>query len=654
MIALAGHLADLSAFAVVLLGPVPTSLAFAGCGPASGAAERLLAALVAWCALQIAVAIALAAGGSLRPGDLLVAEACLFGLGSFLGRRFGRPNLRDLLPATEWDPSTLAVVGAIGILGLDLGLRLVTQPLVEHDSIGYHLPAVARWLQAGSLAPLEITRPDAHYPFRRQIAYYPYSWELLASLFVLPFGEDLFVATPNLIAWTILGLAIVCVGRRLGASPLHALAGAFCVLALTVTRMTLQTMRVDIPLAAFFAASLAFALAGNAAGCLASAGLVAGLKTSGLEFAAVGLATACFLLRRNVVRVPMRALVVVLPALGVGIFWYVRNFVTLGNPLGLVRVAIGGATLLPGPLESSTMARTTLLATFDARDPVHREVIGQALHGKLGLPFILLLCGSLPLLFRRGPHTRPRFVAMALFLAACVLYATSPFSGSLHIGGTPVSAAVDQNLRYALPALGLLGALGAAGASMVIGGLPVVLAVALVFAGATSHRTLVASVLFGGFVAGLVLVRAGRRSTRLSVLFVGTLLLVVGSYFVRANRGVERERAYGRELERTIAALPPRTVVAHVLPHHSYPLYGPRFTNIVRFIPARAPDREDWIQTLRKHGASIVALGPLFPRQFHRPEVGWLSDPSGPFVRIAGQDAAHETVLYQLRSPVTP
>src|SRR5262249_4659325 len=207
-------------------------------------------------------------------------------------------------------------------------------------------------------------------------------------------------------------------------------------------------------------------------------------------------------------------------------------------------------------------------------------------------------------------------------------------------GGTLFAAAIDNNLRYALPALGLLGALGAAGASMVMGDLPVVLAMTLVFAGATSHGTLIASLLFGGLAAGFALARAGRRSTRRSVLFVGGLVLVVGSYFARTNRGVERERAYGREPERTIAALPPRTVVAHVLPHHSYPLYGPRFTNIVRFVPARGPDREDWIRTLRRHGVSIVALGPLVPRQFDRPEVGRLSHPGGPFVLIPRHAAA--------------
>jgi len=538
------------------------------------------------------------------------------------------------------DTPTLVVVVAIVILGLDLGLRLLMQPLVEHDTIGYHLPAVARWLQAGGLTPLEAPR---------EIPYYPYSWELLASLFVLPFGEDVFVAAPNLIAWTILGLAIACIGRRLGASRTHALAGAFFVLALTVTRTTLQTMRVDIPLAAFFAASLAFALAGNMAGCLAAAGLVAGLKTSGLQFAAVVLAAACFLHRGRIVRMPPCALVVVLPAFAVGIFWYARNFVTLGNPLGLVRVAVGGHTILPGPLEPSTIAHTTLLATFDARDPAHRAIVEQALRVKLGLPFLLLFVGSLPLLFKRAGNTRSTFITIAAFTAAVALYATSPFSGSLHLGGTRFAAAVDQNLRYALPALGLLGALGAAGASLVIGSLPVLLGVALVFAGATSHRTLAATALFCVLVAGLMYARAAPRGKKYALLGVGGVLLILGSYYLRVDRSVERERAYGVELERTIAALPPRTVVAHVLPHHSYPLYGPRFTNIVHFIPARGGDREDWIRALRKDGASIIALGPLAPRQLDWPEVGWLSDPDGPFIRIAGMDASRETVLYRFR-----
>ncbi|HJW69961.1 MAG TPA: hypothetical protein VJ829_11435, partial [Candidatus Binatia bacterium] len=48
---------------------------------------------------------------------------------------------------------------------------------------------------------------------------------------------------------------------RFGASRLHALAAAFFVLATPLVRQQVSTMHVDLPLAAFFAAGLSFALA---------------------------------------------------------------------------------------------------------------------------------------------------------------------------------------------------------------------------------------------------------------------------------------------------------------------------------------------------------------------------------------------------------
>ena len=90
------------------------------------------------------------------------------------------------------DPYSLVIVAAIAVLGVDLGLRLVTEPLADRDSLGYHLPALARWVQAGGLVPLD--RVD-------QVARYPYTWELVAALPVLAVGQDLLVAVPSLIAW---------------------------------------------------------------------------------------------------------------------------------------------------------------------------------------------------------------------------------------------------------------------------------------------------------------------------------------------------------------------------------------------------------------------------------------------------------------------
>jgi hypothetical protein len=632
--------AELAAVAAVALGPTPLAAMFAGCGPARGSAERWLAVLVAWCALQTALGIGLAAAGLLGLLPLLLAEAALFAAGVHLGRRAGRAPHLDGDAGAARDPYALVVLGAIGVLGIDLGIRLVFQPLADHDSLGYHLPALARWVQAGGLVPLE--RVD-------QAAHYPYSWELLAALLVLPVGQDLLVAVPNLIAWAILGLAIVAAAMRLGAPRPHALTGAFCVLALELTRATTHSTHVDLALAAFFLSSVAFALAGNVAGWLTGLGLVAGMKTNGLLLAGAGLAAGAFL--GLGARMPRRALAVVVPALAVGAFWYARNLIETGNPLGLVRVAVDGMILLPGSVDPAALARTTLASQFDVGDPAQRDAATRLLAGKLGLPGLLLVSGSLGLV--RTPAragVRPVVAVVALLLVSTALYATTPFSAMHGVSGAGFSpAGFGENMRYALPALGLLGVTGAAGAARLVGAGTVTLAAVLVFADSTSARTLPAAIAIALTAATIAIVRSAPRRTAWLLALAAAAAAVGGWSSLRAQHDAARARAYGVALERTIRELPAGTVVAHVRKSDSYPLYGPRFTNRVRHVPAASRDPEEWLRALRDHGASLVALGPLTHEQAKRPEVGWLADPAGPFVQIVGHDPRRETVLYRLR-----
>jgi hypothetical protein len=613
---------------------------FAGCGPARGAAERWLAVLVAWCALQAALGIGLAVTGLLALPPLLLAEGALLGAGLCLGRRRERAALLDGAAAVPRDPYAFVILGAIAVLGIDLGLRLVSQPLVDRDSLSYHLPALARWVQASGLVPLE--RAD-------QVARYPYSWELLAALFVLPVGQDLLVALPNLIAWAILGLAIVAAATRLGAPAPHALTGAFCVLAMELTRATTYSTHVDLALAAFFLSAVAFALAGNVAGWLTGLGLVAGMKTNGILLAGAGVAAGAFV--GIGARMPRRALAVVLPALAVGVFWYARNLIEIGNPLGLVRLTIDGITILPGSVDAAALARTTLASRFDVGDPTHRDVAARLLAGKIGLPGLLLVCGSLGLVLKPArASARPAAAVVALLLASTVLYATTPFSAMLGMSGAGFSpAGFGENMRYALPTLGLLGVTGAAGAARLVGSGTVTIAALLAFADSTSARTFPAAVVVALAAASITLVRVAPRRIAWLLALAATIGAVGGWMSLRARRDVARARAYGVAFERTLAELPAGTVVAYVLKSSSYPLYGPRFTNRVWHVPATTGDREEWLRGLRDHGASIVALGPLTLRATKRPEVGWLADPAGPFVRIAGDDPRRETVLYQLR-----
>jgi hypothetical protein len=632
--------AELAGLIVVILGPVPLAVLFAECAGAGFAAERMLALLVGWCALQTALAIGLAMTGFFALAPLLMSEGMLFGVGAHFAHRVGSRAGSDLGPARGRDPYASAILWAIVVLGVDLALRLVSQPLVDHDSLGYHLPALARWVQAGALVPLD--RTD-------QIAHYPYSWELLAALFVLPVGQDVLVAAPNLVAWTILGLAVVAGARRLGAPTPHAFAAALCLLALEVTRATMHSLHVDIALVAFFASCVAFALASNPAGWATGLALLAGTKMSGIPLAGLGFAAGVLL--GIGASIPRRALPVVLPALGVGIFWYARNLLETGNPLGLLHLAVHGTTVLPGSVESAALARTTLASRFDPGDPSHRDILGRLLAAKLGLPGLLLFCGSLGLM-RKEAHAarRPVVVVLGLVIACTLLYVTTPFSAVLGLGSATLSrTAVGENLRYALPAFAMLALTGAVGGAHLVGPVGALAAAILAAVDSTSIRTLPAAMLVMLGATIVTLIRVAPRRVTSMVIFAASVALVGSWSWLCVQRDAARTRAYGAAVEWSVAALPAGTVIAHPIKSNSYPLYGPRFTNRVRYVPAVTPHREQWLRALRDAGASIVALGPLTRRQEQRPEVRWLTDRDGPFLPIAGIDPRREVVLYRLR-----
>src|SRR5437773_10167497 len=117
---------------------------------------------------------------------------------------------------------------------------------------------MARWHQTHALVtpePIDASR------FALQIGRYPFAWELLCTLFLMPFHEDFLVALPNLIAWLIFGLAAYLVAVELGARRIHALTAAFLLLAMPMARGNVDTMHVDLSLEAYFMSILFFQFA---------------------------------------------------------------------------------------------------------------------------------------------------------------------------------------------------------------------------------------------------------------------------------------------------------------------------------------------------------------------------------------------------------
>jgi hypothetical protein len=636
-VTIAPHATELLALFVIAAGPVPLGLALASDGPTRSFAHRVLVALLAWCALQGGVALSLGLAGHLALVPLLVGEVVL-AVGGMLALRGKAVNL---CPARPLDPSEWLVVCAITILGASLLFRLAAQPINEVDSLGYHLPPMARWVQAGALVPIE---PDT------LMAYYPYGWELLCTLFLLPFHEDFLQAAPNLVAWAVLGLAAYLIARRLCASRLHALAGTFVLLSVPVVRAELFVMRVDLALAGFFVAGVFLALTRDGAPLLVAASLVAGMKTSGpIYVALLAVAWAAAQPPRGGVRLARPSatgVVVVAASLAIGGFWYLRNWIELGNPMGSLRVTIGGVTLFPGETELVDFWRTTIAGLFTPSDPKHWGIVGAALWEAVGLPGVLLGASSLALL--APPFAgRSRLLAIVggLVVATAIAYVTTPFSGDL-VG---VRLTLDrEDVRYGIPMCGLLGATGATGATRLAGRGIVLLMVGAAFAGVTNPYEPAAAALLAVVWACFAL-----RPTRPTAAAITLALILgavgVGSRALREQRALNRPLCYGALQEVLERELPPGTAVAHISPARSFLLYGPRLTNRVAFVPALDADRETWLRTLSERDVGLVALGPLSPRWRKGPEWSWLEDPAGPFERVVGDDPLRETVVYRWR-----
>jgi len=660
--ALVQHLLGLLALAGIVVGPLPLCLGLVPLESRSPA-RALLAVLVTWCLLQVCVGLVLGVTGWLWLGGVLLCEAVAFfaGLAMPAGRR-GLAVLRASRPHLVWPEHLL--VFAFAVLGLTLLIRLATAPITDHDSLAYHLPAMARWHQTHALVtpePIDASR------FALQIGRYPFAWELLCTLFLMPFHEDFLVALPNLIAWLIFGLATYLVAVELGARRIHALTAAFLLLAMPMARKHVDTMHVDLPLAAFFMASLYFAFAcettrsrATGALCLAAAGMVAGIKMSGLLYAALPLATLIVVRTKAARAVPAfggTATALAAAGLLAGGFWYAKNLIELGNPLGFVRGAVGGVTLLPGSIDPVQLRETSLASVLDVTSLRHWRILASAAWEQLRLPFVLIVVSALALIVRparAGEPPRPSHLSILLGLAVltAAAYCTTPFGGVL----TPyaeLSPWTGQAFRYAFPFLGVLAILSALGASRLPArgaGVVALLGVSGVVAAMTSTAMACSAAIM---LVGLAVAAAVRRAPgrMASVVACGMLCvgLAAGTFWMRARRDVERARAYGGASEYIATHLVAGETVGYLFAPRTYLLYGKDIANPVVYVPTRAGDLEGWIDDLRQRRVALLAVGPLREGWRNRTQLAWLSAPDGHFVRVFGEDPRSGPVVYRLR-----
>jgi hypothetical protein len=617
------HVIQLLLTLVVVLGPVPLALAIVRRESTDhGALAHWLATCVIAVAFQIAAGLALGMSGLFDLGPLLGAELVLLVAGIFAVRRTGLPRL---LPVTPLDPVESGAVTVLLIAG-GLGFAdLVVHPTRNFDSLAYHLPVMARWVSSSSL---EV------FAELGQVALYPSHFEVLSAMLQLPMRQDLLISAPNLLAWAQLGLAVLFLGRILGATRASGIVAAALVLLAPSLLSRLDAIQPDIALAATFLTALGFALRArerlarlDLLVILLSVGLLAGLKLSGPVFVLM-LLPVVLAGPAGAWRPSKAMLERVLPpgargamagwaafAVALGLFWYLRNWGALGNPFGDLEIRVLGAPLFEGSITRQELARGALSHVFRIDSVEDWSVLGGVLWEWLGAGAAFLLLASL-LSVARG-RTRALAMVTALLLLCVVLYWRTPYSGDNGTHDWRVTPWIEVGLRYGFPVLGLLGALAAVGMSSSRWWPRVGLATLVVTSVLTVLEHLVPHVvvLIGVVVLawGIAVIAMGRRIDRrltAGVTIVVVVLVAVGLGLARDYREDRRGLGFGKIVEVMAAELTDDDIVMVV---HSQKLHiaaGIDWKRRVELAELPGAGQEDqWVADLRSRGVTAVLVG---------------------------------------------
>jgi hypothetical protein len=549
-------------------------------------AVRAVAALVAALLHLTITGQVLGAVGLLRAWPFAAAIWASAAVGGVVLRRShpaGPPDRRAGRPGRSGRVDLLVGVGAVAVVSaqwLSHTVDALQRGMTHADTLWYHGPFSARFLQMGSLGDLG---PIGYLEAR----YYPLGSELLHTIVALPFHRDLLSPLVNLVFFGLALGACWAIGERFGVGALGLIGGSAGLSLPTLAGTQPGQASNDVAVIALFLAATAIVLhAGSGALPLALAGAALGLAV-GTKVTIVAMAAFFVLVvGASLVRAGDRrsAGALVLGAAVPAVAWPLRNLVVAGNPLPFWRLSIGPIELdaVAPPSGNPSVLRDLLSGTEWSYVDGLRNGLGP-----LWPAVLLTVAGGSLAVALRGP--RPLRPAALTALLGAAAYVVTPVTGG---------SSFQFNLRYLAPALvtGLVvSAVGAAHTGRArLAVVPVLVLVLLAGITAEHHErvptwpgsggqtvVVVLSVLAVIGVAALV-----RRSRGLAAPVAAAVVVtvLVGGWFVQEHHLEHRYVDAGLhddELNaffRTVRGAP----VDLLGSPESYPLFGADLSNDVR------------------------------------------------------------------------
>jgi hypothetical protein len=339
-------------------------------------------------------------------------------------------------------------------------------PPTAIDTLTFHLPGVARWIETGSIWQVDnMVANVAHGNF-------PNNGDVVLLAAVLPWHNDFLSHLSMYPFYVLTGLAVYALARELRARP--AIAAVASCLVLTIPAVALPALAlslVDALMLFSFLTGILFLVRHSRSGA-ASELLVAGLAlgiafgTKWYAVSSVAIVVAVWasasVLRRSAWRqvLSQAAVLIGVIALAGGV-WLLRNWVETGNPILPVRVELLGTTIFDAPHDVLRETNGFTIADYLGDGGVWSEFILPQLRralaspaGLIGVGFLLALC-----VFAWRPSRRPggAWAPLAVVVGLlAVAYAITPYSAG---GPEGQPTLVGADARYAVPAIALAAAL---------------------------------------------------------------------------------------------------------------------------------------------------------------------------------------------------
>jgi hypothetical protein len=441
----------------------------------SGAPARLVEVVLGVAAL-IWVSEILGTFGAFKEGAMLAACVAAAVLAWAISSRAGAR--RAIVPAPSPPApgsagiaklAAVAVCAALAAGWMVPTLGTLAAGMDRADTLWYHMPLAARFVQTGHLGDIYFFDPVF------LASFYPANSEVVHAAPILFFGRDIVSPVLNLGWLAVALLACWCIGRPWGLGPVALIGGSITLGSQSIVEFQAGEALNDITGLAFVLAAVAVLVngyaasgagarsadagggatnAGIGAAALAVAGIAAGIAAgTKLSFLApVGaLAVAVLVLAVRGTRV-RTALLFGLPAVAAGGYWYARNLFAVGNPIPYIHSL--GPISLPAPARDFELRPGFSVAHYWNDLDIWRHWFAPGLHESFGLlwpvTLVAVAVGAL-LALRRASEPVVRALG-AVVIVTALAYLVTPLTAAGE-EGEPI--AFVWNLRYLAPALAI-------------------------------------------------------------------------------------------------------------------------------------------------------------------------------------------------------